>query len=117
MTDKARLGRVEVSPVAIAGLATAAVLECYGVVGMAHPTLRDGLAGILQRDHHRRGVQVRVAEQQIIIDLYVILEYGVRISEVTHNIMEYVKFSVEKALGVPLHQVNVHVQGLRISSK
>lgn len=117
MTEESKLGRIEVSPAAIAGLAAAAVLECYGVVGTSRPTLYRGLAEVLQRDHHRRGIEVRVVDQRIIIDLYVILEYGVRISEVAHNIMENVKFRVEKALSVPIEEVNVHVQGLRVSTK
>jgi len=117
MTEEGKLGRIEVSPAAIAGLAAAAVLECYGVVGMSRRTLYSELAEVLQRESYRRGVQVRVVDQRIIIDLYVVLEYGVRISEVAHNIMENVKFRVEKALGIPIEEVNVHVQGLRISSK
>ena len=117
MGEETRLGRVEVAPGAIAGLAGVAVLECYGVVGMANPTLRSGLAQVLQGENYRRGVQVRVLEQRIVIDLYVVLEYGVRISEVAHNIMDNVKFRVEKALGVPIEEVNVHVQALRISPK
>jgi uncharacterized alkaline shock family protein YloU len=117
MVEEVRLGRIEVSPAAIAGLAAAAVLECYGVVGMSSRTLCNGLADVLQRQSYRRGVQVRVVDQRIIIDLYVVLEYGVRISEVAHNIMENVKFRVEKALGAPIGEVNVHVQGLRISIK
>lgn len=117
MSEETRLGRIEVSPAAIAGLAAAAVLECYGVVGMSRRTLRHGLAEILQREHHRHGVDVRVIDQRIVVDLYVVLEYGVRISEVAHNIMENVKFRVEKALGVPIQEVNVHVQGLRVSTR
>ncbi len=117
MTDEVRLGRIEVSPTAVAGLAAAAVLECYGVVGMSSPVLYGDLVDLLQRDNYRRGVRVRVQDQHIVIDLYVVLEYGVRISEVAHNIMENVKFRVEKALGVPIEQVNVHVQGLRVSNR
>jgi len=56
-----------------------------------------------------------VEDQRIVIDLYVIMEYGVRISEVAHNIMATVKFNVEKKLGMPVREVNVHVQGLRVS--
>jgi uncharacterized alkaline shock family protein YloU len=117
MTEESRLGHIEVSPAAIAGLAAAAVLECYGVVGLSRPALYSCLAEVLQRDHHRRGIQVRVVDQQVVIDLYVVLEYGVRISEVAHNIMENVRFRVEKALSVPIGDVNVHVQGLRVSAK
>jgi uncharacterized alkaline shock family protein YloU len=117
MTDETRLGRIEVSPVAIAGLAAAAVLECYGVVGIARPTLGNGLTEILQVGKYHHGVEVRVVDQRILIDLYVVLEYGVRLSEVAQNIMENVTFRVEKALGVPIGEVNVHVQGLRVSAK
>jgi uncharacterized alkaline shock family protein YloU len=117
MADESKLGRIEVSPAAIAGLAAVAVLECYGVVGLSRPTPYSGLAEVLQREHFRRGVRVTIVNQKIVIDLYVVLEYGVRVSEVAHNIMENVKFRVEKTLGVPIDEVNVHVQGLRVSAK
>ena len=116
MTEETRLGKIEVSPVAIATIASEAVLECYGVVGMASSSLRHGLAELLGQESSRRGVDVKLADSQIVIDLYVVLEYGMRISEVAHNIMESVKFNVEKVLGIPVVQVNVHVQGLRVSS-
>jgi len=51
------------------------------------------------------------------IDLYVVVEYGTRISSVAHSIMNVVRYTVEKALGVPVAQVNVHVQGLRVSNR
>ena len=117
MTEDTRLGTIDVHPIAIASVASDAVLECYGVVGMAANVLRDGLAELLQRGSYQRGVEARVDDQCIAIDLYVILEYGVRISEVAHNIMSTVKFNVEKTLGMPVSEVNVHVQGLRVSSK
>jgi len=60
---------------------------------------------------------VRVADHHISIDLYVVIEYGTRISEVAQNMMHSVKFSVERSLGMPVAEVNVHVQGLRVSSK
>ncbi len=117
MTDVTNLGKIEISPTAVATLASSAVLKCYGVVGMASPSLRRGLAELLSRDSSRRGVRVKIGDDQIVIDLYVIIEYGVRISEVAHNIMGNVKFAVEKSLGVPVAQVNVHVQGLRVSNR
>jgi uncharacterized alkaline shock family protein YloU len=61
------------------------------------------------------GVAIGFAERQVIIDLYVVVEYGTRISEVASNVASGVKFSVERALGLPIVQVNVNVQGVRIS--
>ena len=116
MTIESTLGKIDVSPRAIASIAGEAVLSCYGVVGMSSATLRDGIAEILKEDHYYRGVDVRVENGAISIDLYVVVEYGTRISEVSQNVMESVKFGVERALGMPIAQVNVHVQGLRISN-
>ena len=118
MSDEQRLGSIEISPLAIASIASQAVLGCYGVVGMSSRTLRDGLAELLHpSDSPRKGVQVDLVDDRITIDLFVIVEYGLRVSEVAHNIMESVKFNVEKSLGIPVAQVNVHVQGLRISDR
>lgn len=107
-------GRIEVSPNAIASLAAQASLECYGVVGMASPNYVNGLAELLHIEQRNRGVQVHFDEEQIIIDLFVILQYGTRISTVADEMMQSVKFNVERALGRKLKAVNVHVQGLRV---
>jgi uncharacterized alkaline shock family protein YloU len=117
MSEHPASGKIEVSPRAIASIAAEAVLSCYGVVGMSAATLRDEMAEILQRDNSHRGIEVHVDDHRITIDLYVVIEYGTRISEVAQNMMESVKFSVERALGMPVAEVNVHVQGLRISNK
>ena len=114
MSDASGRGRIEVSPAAVATIANHAVLNSYGVVGMSSKNLVNGLAQVL-RPESKRGVEVHVDEDQIIIDLYVVIEYGVRIAMVAKNIMNSVKFSVEKAMGVPITEVNVHVQGLRVS--
>ena len=109
-------GKVEVSDTAIATIAADAVLDCYGVVGLAQPRRgQSRRVAVLPTDERRRGVVVQSNGDQITIDLYVIIEYGIRISEVAHSIMTTVKFEVERALGMPIEQVNVNVQGLRFS--
>jgi uncharacterized alkaline shock family protein YloU len=113
MTEETRLGRVEITPTAVASIAGQAVLKSYGVVGLSSKSGR-GLFG-LSRDNIRNGVEISIIGDGIVIDLYVIIEYGTRISTVAHNIMQNVKFSVERALGVPITQVNVYVQELRVS--
>ncbi len=117
MSEDSTLGKIEVSPRAIASIAGEAVLRCYGVVGMAAATLRDGIAELLQGDSYHRGVEAKLINNRIVIDLYVVIEYGTRISEVAQNVMQSVKFSVERALGMPVAEVNVHVQGLRVSDR
>jgi uncharacterized alkaline shock family protein YloU len=105
-------GKIEVLPNAIHSIAVQATLTCYGVLGIASPHLRNGQAILLSPEQSNQGVRVNVNNEQLIIDVYVALEYGLRISEIAHNIMSAVKFSTEKMLGVPVTQVNVNVQGL-----
>ena len=112
-----KLGKIEVSQRAIASIAADAVLRSYGVVGMASARLKDGLAEMLRREHLERGIVVRLKNGEVSIDLFVILEYGTRISEVGRNVAQSVKFAVEKAIGVPVARVSVNVQGLRVSDR
>lgn len=116
MAEEKVTGKIEIAPDAVASLASQAVLQSYGVVGLAARSLRNGIAQLLHpQESHRRGVEVRVRDNEITIDLFVVLEYGVRVSEVARNIQESVKYNVERALGLPVTEVNVHIQGLRIS--
>ena len=106
------LGKIEVLPNAIHSIAVQAISECYGVVGIAAPRLHNGQAVLLGPGRSNQGVQVHIVDDRIMLEVYVVLEYGLRISEIAHNIMSGVKFAIEKMLGVPVAQVNVNVQGL-----
>jgi len=106
-------GRVEVFPTAVAAIAGHAALGCYGVAGMAARGLRDGFAELLRRESVDRGVEVVELEGGLAIDIYVIVQYGIRITEVAHNLQETVKFEVERSVGVSVMEVNVNVQGVR----
>ena len=109
-------GRVEITPDAIATIATRAVYQSYGVVGLASRHSRPGLAELLRYEDRHRGVQVTfTADKHIIIELYIIVEYGTRISEVARNSMSNVKFAVESMLGATVVEVNVNVQGVRVT--
>jgi uncharacterized alkaline shock family protein YloU len=107
-------GKIEVSPHAIATLAGRAVAQCYGVVGVAAPRTRFGKVELLAPERYSRGVVVRFGDDHITIDVHVVLEHGLRISEVARSIMETVKFAVERPLGLRVVQVNVNVLALRV---
>lgn len=116
MTDETTpLGSIHVSPRAIASIAYHAALQSYGVVGLASKNLVNGLTQALVKDP-TKGVEVAYDGRQINIELYVIIEYGTRIKSVANSVSNAVRFQVEKALGMPVNEVNVHVRGLRISN-
>ncbi len=109
-------GHVEVTPGAVATLACRAVGQCYGVVGLASRHSRPALAELLRKEDSSKGVEVTVTNDRVVIEVYVILEYGLRIITVAENIMSSVKFAAEQALGATPVEVNVNVQGIRVSS-
>lgn len=106
------LGTIDVAPRAIITIVTHHVNQCEGVVGMASKRLSNSLAKLVARNPHP-GIDVLIEPDGIAITVYVILEYGKRIHDVAENIQGTVKHHVERAIGLPVKEVNVMVQGLR----
>jgi uncharacterized alkaline shock family protein YloU len=109
------LGSIFISHRAIASMAYHTTMESYGVVGLATKSLAEGLSQVLVKDPIL-GVDVNFDEYAIAIDLYVIVEYGVRIKSVASSISENVKYRIEKDTGLTVDHIDVHIRGLRISN-
>ena len=109
------LGEIHISPNAVATITYHAILQSYGVVGLAPKNLADGIVSTITREPSR-GVTVRYKGDDIDIDIHIIVEYGTRINSVAESVASSVRFHVEKALGLHVNTVNVHVAGLRISN-
>lgn len=108
------LGSIHISPRAIATIAYQAAVESYGVVGLADKNIFSGWANRIVKDP-THGVEVHYQDEAIFIDIYVIVEYGTNVKVVAESVASTVRFHVEKALGLPIREVNVHVQGLRFN--
>ena len=110
-------GALVVTERAIADLAGLTVLECYGVVGMASPNLRQGVASLLSRDHVRQGVKVQQNDEELHIKLYIIVEYGLNVAEVAGNVRSQVAYNIQQMLGRPATTLRIYVQGVRVGER
>lgn len=109
------LGNVQIDNDVIAKYAGSSAVECFGIVGMASVNVKDGIAKLLKRDSLKHGVGVTVSEEnKITIDLHIIVSYGVSISAVADNLIENVKYKVEEFAGLPVENINVFVEGVRV---
>ena len=108
------LGAIVIDEHVIATIAGVAAMESYGIVGMASKNAADGFFELLKWDYLSKGTKVSTKDNKLVIDLHVILEYGVKISVVAENIIERVKFNVENFTGYKVDSINVHVQGIRV---
>jgi uncharacterized alkaline shock family protein YloU len=113
--EKTTLGSIHIAPHAVARIAYHASLQSYGVVGLAPKSLAEGLAATITREP-ARGIDVHFDGEKLDIDIYVIVEYGTRISSVAQSVANAVRYQVEKTIGLHVNNINVHVQGLRVSN-
>ncbi|MCM3736172.1 Asp23/Gls24 family envelope stress response protein [Bacillus cytotoxicus] len=112
---KTKYGQIDISTDVIATIAGGAAVDCYGIVGMASKNqLKDGLTEILRKENFTRGVIVRKAEDEVHIDMYIIVSYGTKISEVAHNVQTKVKYTLDQTVGLAVDSVNIYVQGVKV---
>lgn len=111
-----KLGNIVYADDYIASLVGMTATECYGVVGMAsQQKMADGISELLGKDNLKRGVKIRVNEDHSLqIDLFIIVQYGISITASANSIIETVKYSVERATGLMVNDVNVIVSGIRV---
>jgi uncharacterized alkaline shock family protein YloU len=107
-------GTVNVANDVLADLAGYASLESYGIVGMASPSLREGVAQLLPAAKLRKGVKVQTTEDGVVVDLYVVIEFGTNLTEVSHNLASRVKYVLANTADVKVSSVEVHVQGVKV---
>lgn len=91
-----------------------AALECYGIVAMSGKKATDGIVEWLGRENLSKGVQIRNVGDMLDVDLYIIVEYGISISEVCKTIVETVRYKLESMTGVKVRKVSISVEGIRI---
>ena len=109
-------GSIHVSARTVASIAYQAAIKSYGVVGLASKNLVNGLTNRIVNDP-THGIEVNYEDKMVNIDIYIVVQYGTRIKSVANSVANTVRFNVEKYLGLPINNVNVHVQGLRIDSE
>lgn len=108
------LGTIYISDDVMLKVAGYAALECYGIVAMSSKRAKDGLVEWLGRENLTKGIQLHNVGDKLDIDLFIIVEYGISISEVCKTIVETVRYKLESMTGIKVRNVNISVEGMRI---
>ena len=109
-----KMGQIQIDTDVIALYAGTTAVECFGIVGMAAVSMKDGLVKLLKRESLTNGINVTINDNAIEIDFHVIVSYGVSISTVADNLIESVKYKVEEFTGMPVEKINIFVEGVRV---
>ena len=111
---KTDVGTIFISEDVLLKVVGYAALECYGIVAMSSKRAKDGIVEWLGRENLSKGVQIRMTDDQLDVDLYIVVEYGVSVAEVCKTIVEVVKYKLESMTGVKVRGVNISVEGIRV---
>ncbi|MGE5474615.1 MAG: Asp23/Gls24 family envelope stress response protein [Ignavibacteriales bacterium] len=113
---KENAGSIKIANEVVAIIAGLAAAEVTGVAGMS-----GGIAGdiveILKGKNLSKGVKVEVGEKETAVDLFIIVEYGVRIPDIAWEIQNKVKKAVESMTGLVVVEVNIHVQAVNFEKE
>ena len=108
-------GEIVIENEVIAQYAGHAALGCFGIVGMASISMKDGIAKLLKGDSVSKGVNVVIdAGNNLSIDFHIIVAYGVCISTVCDNLISTVKYSIEEMTNMNIKAINIFVEGVRV---
>ena len=114
LVAESELGKVDISREAVETVVGLATVDCYGLVGMVPRKWADGVSDILGRESVRKGVEVKEEEEGLIVDVFVAISYGTKISEVALNIMQKIRYVMQEVAGLRVARVNVNVQSVRV---
>lgn len=108
------LGNVNYSEEVLAKIVGLSTMECYGVVGMVSKNATEGLWELMRIENLSKGVKLKFDNDKLMVELYVMVEYGTKISEIANNIIQKVRYSVENFTGLKVSSVTVNVQAVRV---
>ena len=108
------LGKITIDTDVIATYAGSVAVECFGIVGMAAVSMKDGLVKLLKKDSLKHGINVMIADYKITLEFHVIVAYGVSISAMADNLISNVKYKVEEFTGLTIEKINILVEGVRV---
>jgi uncharacterized alkaline shock family protein YloU len=108
-------GKVSIDESVVAQVAGLTALDCFGIVGMGLVSVKDGIVKQLRRDNVSKGVGVHFdADGNIVIELHIVVAYGVSIKAVTDNLMQSVKYKVEDFTSLKVSAINVFVEDVKV---
>jgi uncharacterized alkaline shock family protein YloU len=114
--DHSDYGQIKIADEVVGIIAGLAATEVRGVAGMSGG-IAGGIAEMLGRKNLSKGVKVEVGEKEAAVDMFIIVEYGIKIPDVSWQIQENVKKAVETMTGLKVIEVNIHVQGVNIDKE
>ncbi len=107
-------GQITINSDVIATYAGSVAVGCFGIVGMAAYSMKDGLFHLLKKDSLKYGINVKIEDNKISLVIHCIASYGVSIPAITENLVDSLRYKLEQFTGMQVENVEVLVEGIRV---
>lgn len=107
------IGRIHYSEECIRNIVALVTLECNGVVGLANRDFKDNIEDVL-KSNLSSGVKINLAEDRLNIHVFIVVKYGIKVSIIANDVIQKIKNSIEKFLGIKLNSIVVNIQGVSL---
>ena len=122
-TIKTDLGEINVTIETIGSIVSLNLADVKGVVGSRKSIIKE-ITDMLRGDTSEneieeasRTIKVEIKDNKPLINLYIIIKYGVRIPDIAWDIQNRVKEGLRKKLGTDIYEIDIHVQGIQFPKK
>ncbi len=102
---------LSISEEVIATIAEKVVLNVAGVFSLS------GGLNVLGKKIGTQGIKVDITKKDVLLDIYIVVNYGVKIPDIAWEIQDKVKKELENMTGMTVTTVNVHIQGINYETK
>jgi uncharacterized alkaline shock family protein YloU len=122
-TIKTELGEINVTEETIGNIVSLNLADVKGVVGSRKSIIKEiadmlrGDASENEIDEASRNIKIEIKDNKPLINLYIIIKYGVRIPDIAWDIQSRVKEGIMKKLGIDINEIDIHVQGIQFPKK
>ncbi|MFC0522661.1 Asp23/Gls24 family envelope stress response protein [Pontibacillus salicampi] len=114
--ENSTLGDIEIAPEVIEVIAGIAASEVAGVASM-RGNFATGVAERLGKVNHGKGVKVELAEDGIVIDIYVVMDFGISIPQTAQQIQDNARQALKNMTALEIKEINVHIVGVQMEPK
>ncbi|MDR0884981.1 MAG: Asp23/Gls24 family envelope stress response protein [Clostridiales Family XIII bacterium] len=103
---------VSIADEVIAAYVMGAVVSTDGVYRLTGGMYDSFQKNVLQRENKYKGIKIDKGANGYEIDIYIIVEFGVRIPDISWNIQNQVKKQLEEVMDLKIAGIHIHVQGV-----
>ncbi|MBQ9067246.1 MAG: Asp23/Gls24 family envelope stress response protein [Clostridia bacterium] len=109
------LGTIDIDEKYFSELLGSVVPTCFGVVGMSDSNVFQSVRSFFDRKHQYpdKGVSVSSEPEGLVVELHIVVTYGINIETVVRSIVEKVHYTIEDVTGLKVKEVNVYVDGMK----